>query len=116
MLSQEDNTLITQTGRGTPGGDLLRRYWQPVALSEELPQGGAPIPLKVMGEELTAFRDEQGRVGLLGLHCSHRAADLSYGRVEDGGAYPWVMRARLEAAARNAGVSWKTYGLRKVFH
>jgi phenylpropionate dioxygenase-like ring-hydroxylating dioxygenase large terminal subunit len=85
MLSQADNSLITQTGPGTPGGDLLRRYWQPVALSEELPQGSAPIALKVMGEELTAFRDEQGRVGLLGLHCPHRAADLSYGRVEDGG-------------------------------
>jgi nitrite reductase/ring-hydroxylating ferredoxin subunit len=85
MLNQEENDLITQTGPGTAGGDLLRRYWQPVALTEELPEGGAPIALKVMGEELTAFRDEQGRVGLLGLHCSHRAADLSYGRVEDGG-------------------------------
>ena len=85
MLNVEDNQLITQTGPGTPGGDLLRRYWQPVALSEEMPQGGAPIPIKVMHEELTLFRDDQGRLGLLGLHCPHRAADLSYGRVEDGG-------------------------------
>ena len=85
MLSAEDNKLITQTGPGTPGGDLLRRYWQPVALTEEVPEGSAPIAIKVMGEELTLFRDEKGRLGLLGLHCSHRAADLSYGRIEDGG-------------------------------
>src|SRR6266540_2280864 len=85
MLTAEENALLTQTAPGTPGGELLRRYWQPVALSEELPAGGAPVPLHVMGEELVLFRDEQGRPGLLGLHCSHRGADLSYGRLEDGG-------------------------------
>src|SRR5437868_6882132 len=85
MLTQEQNDLLTQTGPGTPGGDLLRRYWQPVALSEELPQGGAPVPLKVLSEELVLFRDDRGRPGLIGLHCSHRGADLSYGRIEDGG-------------------------------
>src|SRR5438094_38058 len=85
MLTREENDLLTRTGPGTPGGDLLRRYWQPVALSEELPPGGAPIPLRVLSEDLVLFRDEQGRLGLLGLHCSHRGADLSYGRLEDGG-------------------------------
>jgi phenylpropionate dioxygenase-like ring-hydroxylating dioxygenase large terminal subunit len=85
MLTHEENDLLTQTGPGTPGGDLLRRYWQPVALSEELPEGGAPIAIKVLGEDLTVFRDERGRIGILGIHCSHRAADLSYGRIEDGG-------------------------------
>ena len=49
MLTREENDLLTQTGPGTPGGDLLRRYWQPVALSEELPEGGAPIAIKVLG-------------------------------------------------------------------
>ncbi len=85
MLTKEENDLVTQTGPGTPCGRLLRSYWQPAALSEELPEGGAPIPLRLFGEDLVMFRDEQGRVGLLDLHCSHRGTDLSYGRVEDGG-------------------------------
>jgi phthalate 4,5-dioxygenase oxygenase subunit len=85
MLTREENDLITQTGPGTPGGDLFRRYWQPVALSEELPDGGAPVSVTILGEELALFRDDTGKPGLLGLHCPHRAADLSYGRCEDGG-------------------------------
>ncbi|NIO08758.1 MAG: Rieske 2Fe-2S domain-containing protein [Deltaproteobacteria bacterium] len=85
MLTQQENESLTKVGPGTPAGELLRRYWQPVALSDELLQGGAPIPLKILGEELVLFRDNHGQVGLLGLHCSHRGADLSYGRVEDGG-------------------------------
>ena len=84
MLSQEENDLITQTGPGTPGGDFLRRYWHPVALSEELPPD-APLPVKIMSEDLVLFRDAHGRLGLLGLHCAHRRADLSYGRIENGG-------------------------------
>jgi phenylpropionate dioxygenase-like ring-hydroxylating dioxygenase large terminal subunit len=63
----------------------MRCYWHPVALSEELPPCGAPMPIKILGEELVLFRDERGRPGLLGLYCSHRCADLSYGRIEDGG-------------------------------
>jgi phthalate 4,5-dioxygenase len=85
MLTQQDNRLITQTGPGTPGGALMRCYWHPVALSDELAPGSAPIPLKILGEELVLFRDEHGRAGLLGLYCSHRCADLSYGRIENGG-------------------------------
>ena len=85
MMTKEENDLLTQTGRGTPGGELFRRYWQPVALSEELPSGAPPVSVKILGEELVLFRDDQGRAGLLGLHCSHRGTNLSYGRVEDGG-------------------------------
>jgi phthalate 4,5-dioxygenase len=85
MISGEENQLLTQTGRGTRAGALLRRYWQPVALSEELPSGGAPLAVKILGEELVLFRDDKKRVGLLGIHCSHRGTDLSYGRIEDGG-------------------------------
>jgi phenylpropionate dioxygenase-like ring-hydroxylating dioxygenase large terminal subunit len=85
MISAEDNNLLTQTNPGTPAGELLRRYWQPVALSEELPEGGAPLKVRILGEELALFRDDQGRPGLLGLHCAHRGTDLSYGRVENGG-------------------------------
>ncbi|MGB7949192.1 MAG: Rieske 2Fe-2S domain-containing protein [Candidatus Binatia bacterium] len=85
MLTLEENDLLTRTAPGTPGGALLRQYWQPVALTEELPANGAPLPVRIMSEDLVLFRDDQGELGLLGLHCSHRRADLSYGRVEHGG-------------------------------
>jgi phenylpropionate dioxygenase-like ring-hydroxylating dioxygenase large terminal subunit len=85
MITQAENNALTQTGPGTPCGELLRRYWQPVALCEELPSGGAPLKVCILGEELVLFRDDQGRPGLIGLHCSHRGTDLSYGRIEDGG-------------------------------
>ncbi len=85
MISADENDLLTRSGAKTPCGDLLRRYWQPVALTEELPGDGVPRKVRILGEELVLFRDDQGRPGLLGLHCSHRGTDLSYGRVEDGG-------------------------------
>jgi len=52
MMSTQENEILTQTGRGKPAGELLRRYWQPVALSEELPSGAAPLTVKILGEEL----------------------------------------------------------------
>lgn len=85
MLTKEENDLLTRTGPGTPGGNLFRRYWQPVALAEELPIGGPPVPVRLLGEDLALFRDDQGRPGLIGLNCPHRGADLTYGRLEDGG-------------------------------
>jgi phthalate 4,5-dioxygenase len=86
MLSKEDNELITQTGRGTPMGELMRRYWIPVLLAEELPKpDGAPVQVRVMGEELVAFRDTNGRIGLLDEHCHHRGTSLFYGRNEECG-------------------------------
>jgi phthalate 4,5-dioxygenase len=85
MISKEENNLLTQTGPGSPAGNLLRRYWQPVALVNELAAGGAPLAVRILGEDLVLFRDDKGRAGLLGIHCSHRGTDLSYGRVEDGG-------------------------------
>src|SRR5438067_59721 len=85
MLTKEQNDLLTQTGPGTPGGELIRRYWQPIALAKDLALGGAPIPVRILSEDLVLFRDDGGQLGLLGIHCSHRGADLSYGRVEDGG-------------------------------
>ena len=85
MLTQEQNDAITRTDPGTIGGKLLRNYWQPIALSKELPAGGAPVSVDVMGEELVLFRDERGRLGLLDRHCCHRGTDLSFGRLENGG-------------------------------
>ena len=85
MMTKEESQLLTRVGPGTPAGELLRRYWQPVALSEELPSRAAPVPVKILGEDLVLFRDDRGRAGLLGIRCSHRGTDLSYGRIEDGG-------------------------------
>ena len=86
MLSAEDNHLITRTGPGTAMGDYFRRFWQPVALSRELPEpDGAPIRIKVLGEELLAFRNSEGRVGVIEPKCAHRGADLFFGRNEDCG-------------------------------
>jgi len=85
MLNKEQNDLLTQTGPGTPGGKLFRQYWLPVALCEQVPQGGAPVPLRILGEDLVLFRGEDGQLGLMGRLCPHRCTDLSYGRIEDGG-------------------------------
>ncbi len=85
MLTKEQNDLLCKTDRGTPGGEWMRRYWQPVGLSKEFTPGGKPQQIKIMGEDLVLFRDDKGRPGLLGLNCSHRLTSLAYGRVEDGG-------------------------------
>lgn len=68
MLTREENELLTRTRPGTPCGELMRRYWQPVALSRELPPGGAPLPVRILSEDLVLSRDDAGRPGLLGLH------------------------------------------------
>src|SRR5216110_97557 len=86
MLSREENELLCRIGPGTPMGQMMRRYWIPALLSEELPEpDGAPIRVRMLGEELVAFRDTQGRVGLIEPACAHRGADLFYGRNEEGG-------------------------------
>lgn len=85
MISAEQNELMTRAGPGTPGGRLLRNYWQPVALVEEL-EGKRPVrPVRLLGQDLVLFKDETGRYGLLDRDCPHRGADLAYGRREDGG-------------------------------
>src|SRR6266545_403675 len=86
MLSREDNELVTQVGPGTPMGRLFREYWLPILLSSELPQpDGQPIRARILGEDLVAFRDTSGRIGLLADKCSHRCAPLYYGRNEENG-------------------------------
>lgn len=83
MLSAADNELLTRTGIDTPMGQFFRRFWQPVALSRELPEpDGTPVRVTIMGENLVAFRDTNGRVGLVEPRCPHRGADLFYGRNE----------------------------------
>jgi len=86
MLSHDDNDLLTRTGAGAPMGDLFRHYWIPAVLSEEVPLADCPpVQVRLLGEELVAFRDSEGRVGLLDEHCSHRGTSLFYGRNEDCG-------------------------------
>jgi phthalate 4,5-dioxygenase oxygenase subunit len=85
MLSAEQNDLITRVGPATAAGTLMRRYWQPAALVDEL-SGNRPVkPLRLLGEDLVMFRDDKGRYGLVARACPHRGTDLAYGRLEDGG-------------------------------
>ena len=84
MLSAEDNARLTRVGRGTPMGELMRRYWQPVAAVAQLDEHPT-LPVRLMGENLVLYRDTRGRYGLLDRHCAHRRADLAYGTVEDCG-------------------------------
>jgi phthalate 4,5-dioxygenase len=85
MISAERNDFMTRVSPGTPAGTLLRRYWQPVALSDEL-LGPRPVKaVQLMGQHFVLFRDEDGRLGMLDRDCPHRGADLAFGRLEDGG-------------------------------
>ncbi len=86
MLSREENEILTRVGASTPMGELIRRYWIPALLSEEIPAPDCPpVRVRLLGEDLVAFRDSQGRVGLLGEHCAHRGTSLFFGRNEECG-------------------------------
>ncbi|MBM3355713.1 MAG: Rieske 2Fe-2S domain-containing protein, partial [Betaproteobacteria bacterium] len=110
MISAEQNDLMTRIGPVTPAGRLLRNYWQPVALVDEL-QGDRPVLARtLLGEDFVLFRDEHGRYGLLDRRCPHRQADLAYGRREDGGLrcafHGWLFDVEgkcLETPAEPAG-------------
>ena len=86
MLSQEDNDLLTKVGPGTVMGELLRRFWTPALLSEELPTADCdPVSLRLLGEDLVCFRDSDGKIGILDAYCAHRRVHLFYGRNEECG-------------------------------
>lgn len=85
MISQALNDLLTRVGPGSDGGAVLRRYWQPAALADELATGRPVVPVRLLGEDLVLFRDEAGGLGLIQRHCPHRGADLCFGRLEDNG-------------------------------
>ena len=80
MLSREENEFLTRVGPGTPCGQMLRRYWWPIAVSEDVET--APIVVRLLGEDAVLFRDGSGALGLLDRHCAHRGASLEFGRVE----------------------------------
>ncbi len=86
MLRPEINELLTQTGPGTPMGDLFRHYWLPALLAEELPENDcAPVRVKILSERLIAFRDTSGRYGLMDELCAHRGVSLWFARNEENG-------------------------------
>jgi phthalate 4,5-dioxygenase oxygenase subunit len=84
MLSPQENETLCRVGPDTPMGSMLRRYWVPACLSEELPDpGGAPKRIRLLGEDLVAFRGSDGKVGIMDERCPHRRASLALGRNED---------------------------------
>jgi phthalate 4,5-dioxygenase len=117
MMSAEQNQMLTQVGPRTLGGNLLRRYWQPIALMDEFDTKLAPEmalrpvkPIRVLGQDFVLFRDQTGQLGLLDRDCPHRGADLSYGRREPEGLrcpfHGWMFDVNgkcLETPAEPAG-------------
>src|SRR5258708_28865960 len=86
MFPVERNELLTRVGRGTPIGELFRRYWLPVLLGEELPEPDcAPVRVELLGGRLIAFCDTQVRIGLIEELCPHRGVSLGFGRNEEHG-------------------------------
>ncbi len=86
MLTVEENELLTRSGPDTPMGQYFRRFWQPIALSEELAEpDGDPVRVTLLGEDLVGFRDTEGRIGLIDSYCPHRGANMFYGRNEECG-------------------------------
>jgi nitrite reductase/ring-hydroxylating ferredoxin subunit len=138
MTSAQDSELLTRTGPGTPMGRLMREYWIPACLSSELAADAAPTRLMLLGEKLVAFRDTQGRVGILDHQCPHRCASLFYGRNEESGlrcvyhgwkfdvagncldmpnvpphqAFPQRVKAKAYPAVERNGLVWTYMGTR----
>ena len=86
MITQQQNEYLCQTGPGTPMGELFRRYWIPALLSEELPRPNCPpVRVQLLSERLIAFRDTEGRIGVMDEFCAHRGVSLWFGRNEESG-------------------------------
>jgi phthalate 4,5-dioxygenase oxygenase subunit len=86
MLTPEENELLCRVEGTAPMGQLMRRHWVPALLTEEVAHcDGDPVPVRLFGEDLVAFRDSDGTVGLMDRYCPHRRASLEFGRNEDGG-------------------------------
>ena len=94
MLNTEENNLLTRTGSSEPLGVLMRRFWIPVLISEELPEPDCPpVRVKLLGERLIAFRDTSGKVGFIDEFCAHRGVSLWFGRNEEhGGRHRFLTR------------------------
>ena len=82
-MHKEENEQLTRVGPGTPGGEMLRRYWWPIQASDHVRQ--SPLPVRLLGENFVLFRDGEGKAGLLARQCAHRGSSLEFGRVEKHG-------------------------------
>ena len=86
MLTTHDNEMLTRVGPGTPMGSFIREFWMPFLPSRDLPERDGPLKrVRLLGEDLVAFRDSNGDVGLLAENCPHRGASLFFGRNESSG-------------------------------
>jgi phenylpropionate dioxygenase-like ring-hydroxylating dioxygenase large terminal subunit len=86
MLTHEENDLLTKVGPGAPLGEMMRRYWHPIALSDQVPEpDGPPLRTKLLGQSFVVFRDTAGKVGVLDEFCMHRGVSLALARNEEGG-------------------------------
>ena len=85
MTPREYSDAVTRAGPGTPAGERVRRYWQPSAAAAELTEETPILKVRLLGEDLVAYRDLSGTYGLVGEQCSHRKASLAFGRVEEDG-------------------------------
>ena len=104
MLAHAENELITRVGSDTPMGATMRRYWMPALLAGELPEPDCPpVRVRLLGEDLVAFRDTQGRIGLLEEYCPHRRVSLFFGRNE--AVWPALRVPRVEVRRRRSAVS-----------
>jgi 5,5'-dehydrodivanillate O-demethylase oxygenase subunit len=122
VLSAEKQEILTRVGPGTPMGELLRRYWYPIAAESQL-AAGCVRRVRLLGEDLALFRDAHGRLGLLDTRCPHRGAALGYGWVDGAGVrcpyHGWQFGAdgncldiptEADAAAPRACVQARAYG------
>src|SRR2546427_300969 len=85
VLTKEENQRLVEVRAGTPMGDLLRRYWYPIAALQELSDENPTKFVRILGEDLVLYKDKSGNLGLIQDHCPHRGASLLYGRVEERG-------------------------------
>ncbi|HWE76541.1 MAG TPA: Rieske 2Fe-2S domain-containing protein [Stellaceae bacterium] len=85
MTTARENEILTRVGPGTPMGDVMRQYWHPIAMSDEVKTDGDPVRIMILGEPLIAFRDTSGRIGVMDHRCAHRCASLFFGRNEKDG-------------------------------
>src|ERR1019366_5903140 len=86
MLSTEENEMLTRVGGGTPMGEVFRRFWLPALVTSEIEErDAAPVRLRLLGEDLIALRDSNGKVGIIGARCPHKLAPLFFGRNEECG-------------------------------
>ena len=109
MLTREENELLCRVEGDAPMGRLIRRHWMPALLAEEIPGPDSdPVPLRLLGEDLVAFRDTDGRVGVMDRYCPHRRASLVFGRNEDCGLrclyHGWKVDVEGNEAATVAGM------------